>query len=330
MPPSPEAPSTLPAVFVVLNAGSGSEAHDETREAIVAVLEEAGCPHQVFVAGGGGELSRRAAEAVAQARSHAGAAIVAAAGGDGTINTVAQAVLDQAPHLPFGVIAQGTFNYFARAHGLPLETAAATRLLLAGEAQPVQVGRVNGKVFLVNASLGLYPELLENREEWKQKLGRSRGVAFLAGLWSLLGEHRQLSIRLETDALARDFRTPTLFVGNNPLQLERIGLPVSEAVADGQLAAILLKPIGTLAMLGLLLRGALGRLGEAESVISLAFNRLTVRRLGLGLPYRRGRIKVAADGEVGWLETPLVFQSSPQPLRLIKALPGAEPGAPDE
>lgn len=306
-----------PPLFIVLNEGSGSDAHEQVRATIAGILDAAGREYRLFVAHGS-NIGMVAAEAVAKAEAHPGGSIVVAVGGDGTINTVAQAVLGAGQSLSFGVIPGGTFNYFARAHGIPPDIEAATRLLLTAQPHPVQVGLVNGRVFLVNASLGLYPQLLEDREAWKQKLGRSRLVAFLAGLASLLREQSQLRIRLETDARTRDLRTPTLFVGNNALQLEKIGLPVGEALATGNLVAISVKPISNLALFGLLLRGALGKLGDADAVDFMAFRRLTVRRLGSALPHRRGRTRVATDGEVSWLQTPLIFSVSPQPLRLLK------------
>ena len=64
-------------------------------------------------------------------------------------------------------------------------------------ARPVQVGLVNQQVFLVNASLGLYPKLLEDREAWKAQFGRSRLVAFGAGLSTLLRGDRDLRLRIE-------------------------------------------------------------------------------------------------------------------------------------
>ena len=161
-----------------------------------------------------------AQQAVECARAERG--VVVAAGGDGTLNTVAQAVLGSG--CAFGVLPQGTFNYFGRNHGIPSDTAAATRLLLSARAQPVQVGLVNERVFLVNASLGLYPQLLEDREAWKQQYGRHRLVAFGSALATLLREHRQLRIRVERAGKAHVVRTPTLFVANNRLQLEQIGI----------------------------------------------------------------------------------------------------------
>ena len=109
---------------------------------------------------------------------------VVAVGGDGSLNTVAQAA--HAAGCPMGVIPYGTFNYFARTHGIPTDPAAAVRLLLDAHPSPVQVAALNNRLFLVNASLGLYPELLQERETFKARFGRSRWVAFVAAGATLL------------------------------------------------------------------------------------------------------------------------------------------------
>ena len=102
---------------------------------------------------------------------------------------------------------------------------------------PVQVGKVNGRVFLVNASVGLYPQLLENREAWKQKLGRSRAVAFASGLATLLRSQIQLQLEIESEGQVIALRTPTLFV-TLPRHDARA---VSRALADRDVLA----PAGT-------------------------------------------------------------------------------------
>jgi diacylglycerol kinase family enzyme len=244
-------------------------------------------------------------------------------GGDGTINAVARAA--HAQGCAMGVVPQGTFNYFARTHDLPTETGEATAALLDAAPVPVQVGLVNDQLFLVNASLGLYPELLQDREAYKARFGRSRLVAFVSALITLLGSHRQLRLRIEHGSVTRSVNTPTLFVGNNRLQLEQVGLREAPDLDAGRIAAVMLRPIGALAMLGLVWRGAMGTLGEADSVESFEFQRMVVRtRRAL---HRRG-VKVAVDGEVGWMHPPLVFQVSDRALYLLKpqAAAGAEPG----
>ena len=247
-----------------------------------------------------------------------------AVGGDGTLNTVAQAA--HAAGCAMGVVPQGTFNYFARTHGLPSDPAAAVQLLLNAAPAPVQVAGINEHVFLVNASLGLYPELLQDREAYKARFGRSRWVAFVAGCATLLRAQRRLRLHIEMGETARDVQTLTLFMGNNRLQLQQLGAEPEDTLAGtpghGSMAALMLRPIGTLSMIGLMLHGAMGRLGEAAGVESFEFQHLVVRpRLAPG----RREVTVAFDGEVRRMRVPIDIRVLERPLYLLKA-PGA-PGA---
>lgn len=273
-------------------------------------MDAAGRPCTIIEVAQPQDLSRIARETVATAMQHGG--IVVAAGGDGAINAIVQEAWQC--DCPMGILPQGTFNYFGRTHHIPEDTAEATRVLLTGRLQPVQIGLVNDKVFLVNASVGLYPQLLQAREQFKRQYGRSRVVALIAGFFTLLRQHRVLKIVLETKGVSRKLRTPTLFVGNNQLQLEQIGIPLTDALATGELAAIMLKPTSKLAMLGLMLKGALGRLGEAENIVSFSFSSMGIRQFS----FPRRRIKVATDGEIVRLKSPLQFRVAPRPLQLIK------------
>ncbi len=310
---SPSAP-----LFIVLNASSGKHDGEDVRLVIETTLTSAGRRFEIAAVDDAAELKASAADAVARAQAQGG--VVVAAGGDGTINTVAGATLGSG--CPFGVLALGTFNYFSRAHGIPSDVRAACQILLTPRAFPVQVGLLNERVFLVNGSIGLYPDLLEERERTKRRLGRSRWVAIVAALKTLLQAHRDLRVELETRQQRRTLNTPTLFVGNNRLQLERVGIPGRELVERHRLIAVVLKPVGLLGMLKVLFRAALGQLGEAEEVMSFALERLTVRpRFG------KRRFKVATDGEVEWMAPPLTFRVAPHPLLLLRpAEPGDDPG----
>lgn len=320
--PMDRAPSPVPAaaahavavgpLAVVFNPRSGNRSRAERLGAIEHSARAAGRALEVFEIARHHPLGQRLMQAVALTRTHGG--VLVASGGDGTINAVAQAALDH--DLPFGVLPGGTFNYFARLHGLPLEPAEGMRVLLEGRIEPVQVGRVNGRVFLVNASLGLYPQLLEDREAFKQRFGRHRFVALWAGLATLLRELRPMALAVEAETgAARRLQASTLFVGNNMLQLERVGLPEADAVQAGRLAAVIVPAYGRWEMLRLALNGALGRLDDGDRVVNFAFGRLDVQPVGrLGLK----RVKVAFDGETCWLRWPLRFEVSPRPLRLLK------------
>lgn len=305
-------------LVIVLNAASGSKDAAQEQALIGDTLAAAGRRFDVLAVSDPRELPAMAKAAAEQAR-HSGGAIVAA-GGDGTINAVAQAALPTG--CPFGIVPQGTFNYSSRAHGIPLDTLAATRALLDARLKPIQVGMVNERVFLVNASLGLYPQLLQDREAYKKQFGRYRAVALWAGLSTLLRAHGQLVLELEHDRHREIIVTPSVFVGNNPLQLEQVGLPEADAVAHRQLAAVIVKPVGTGALLWLAVRGALGQLSEADNVRDFAFARMTVR------PVRSRRsgewIKVATDGEIWHARPPLTFCVARQPLQLMVPAASAE------
>ena len=300
-----------PPLFILLNIGSGQGDASTARATIEAACAEAGRKLHLVKVDQPHRITQLAKDLVLRAQRDGG--IVVAAGGDGTINAVAQATLGSGR--AFGVLPQGTFNYFSRTHGIPADTASAMQVLLHETAQPVQVGLVNDRVFLVNASLGLYPQLLEDREAWKKRLGRSRLVATGAGLMSLLREYRNLRLRIDVHGQTRDVRTPTLFVGNNALQMEQLGFPEAQAIDAGQLAGITLRTVGRVTILWLLLRGALGRLGEADQVVNFSFRHLSVlRSRGLGASL----VKVATDGEITWMSLPLEFRVSPEPLMLIR------------
>lgn len=312
-PTAPEFAADAPLV-IVLNAASGRADADATRRTVTQTLNAAGRAHEVLRIAHGMDVAELAAEAVRRAQRLRGA--VVAAGGDGTLSAVAQAVVPAG--LPFGVLPQGTFNYFSRTHGISPDTGQATRALLRARPAPVQVGLVNERLFLVNASVGLYPQLLEDREAYKRRYGRSRLVALWSALVTLLHAHRPLRLQIECQGRQQAVRTSTLFVGNNGLQLQQIGVPEADLLAQGQLVALMLRPVGTLGMLGLMLQGAFGRLGEAQDVLRFGFERLGVRPAA---PRRTARVKVATDGEICWLRAPLRFSVSPRPLWLLLPAP---------
>lgn len=294
-------------LFIVMNTAAGRQDASEVRQVISGVLEAAGRAHHFLVPSSPSALAELAIQARDQAKGCGGA--VVAAGGDGTINTVASMLVGS--DCPLGLLPQGTFNYLGRAHGVPQDTAEAAQALLRAEVVPVQVGQVNGRIFLVNASLGLYPQLLQDRESYTAHLGRARWVAFLSALMTLLRWRGQLPLRLQTRAGTQNLRTTTLFVGNNFVQLERLGLPEAEVVKAGMLVAMVVPSLGLGALLALLLRGLMGQLDQASHVEHFAVQRLWVEPRGLR------RIKVAVDGEVLWMRSPLVFEVAPRPLYLM-------------
>jgi diacylglycerol kinase family enzyme len=304
----PAAPGPEAEFFIVMNARSGAAGKDAVRQAIEDELRQAGRRHR-FVPVEPGEVVHACQEAARSAREHGG--VLVAAGGDGTINAAAQAAL--AHDCPLGLIAQGTFNLFARDLGLPLDAAQATRALLRGRPEPVQVGLVNERVFLVNASVGLYPKLLADRELVKQKLGRRRWIAMLAALKSLLEWRLKLALDAEMDGEIAQVRTASVFLCNNRVQLQRLGIQdyVVEQLGDGRIACLLVPGMPWWAKLRMVLAAAFGTLGDARRLQSFPLRTLTVSAR------KARRLKVATDGEVQWMDLPVRFTVSPRPLRVM-------------
>ena len=302
---------------MVMNAGSGKKDNTEIQEIIKTACKQAGRDCQLILVEHGDQLQAAAEKAVALAQTHAG--IVVAVGGDGTLNAVCQTVVGQ--NVPFGVLPQGTFNYFGRAHYISQDTTQAVHDLLNARLEHISLGRLNGHYFLVNASLGLYPRLLEDREAYKQRYGRSRWVALGSALVTLTKAHRQLNIQLDYAGQHQQLRTPTLVVCNNPLQLEQIGIdpPLPEEV--DHLVALTSPPGGTLSLYGLLIQGLLSRMGEADNVISIGFQKMSVH-----LGQRPRMVKVAMDGEIFRMRSPLEFSVAVKvlPLLIPRAAPSPE------
>ena len=303
-------------LVVVISRASGSRSADQTHERMRSIFTEAGRQHTFFWVNNPKRLSEVAARAVDAASQSKGAVVVT--GGDGTINKVAAAVLPSGR--PFGIVPHGTFNYTSRAHGIPLDPETTVRALLGARLSPLQVGAVNDHIFLVNASLGLYPVLLEDREVYKRRYGRRRITALWSALHTLAGPKPELTLELQHDQRSERVHTSTLFVGNNALQLARVGLPEAEAIGRQRLAAVMVPPLGTWPLFVLGMRGALGTLGSSTYVHDFTFERMVVSP---GERRRKRPLKVAIDGEIVWMRPPLTFAIAPRPLQLM--VPAREP-----
>ncbi len=308
--------------FVVLNPASGSDDAAAARDTIARAIEDSGQQVEFLEFRDASQIADHANRAAKRARQSGGT--VVACGGDGTINVVAAAALSA--DVPLGVIPQGTFNYFGRAHGIPADVEQAVRLMLGARPLPTQIGLINGHPFLVNASIGLYPQVLQDRETWKHSLGRHRIVAVVSAMITLMRHHSMLKLVTSDGGARRHLRSTTLVVCNNPIQLSRLGIAGAEQAGVSHLVAISLAPISKFGLLRLIFKGALGSLGEAEEVSATICTQLTAsfeRKL-----FRR-RIRVAIDGELIRLRLPLKFEVSPHPLQLraaVVASSAADPG----
>jgi diacylglycerol kinase family enzyme len=247
--------------------------------------------------------------AVARAAAAADIDAVCVAGGDGTVNAAASVMAGS--DKPLGVVPLGTLNHFARDLGLPADLEGALAAIAAGHWRDVDVGEVNGRVFVNNCSMGLYPEAVRGREERRDR-GAPKWPAMMQAMRDALASLPLLRLTLRTDDRTMRVATPLLMVGNNRYQTDLLRLGQRESLDEGLLWVYLTKSTGARGVLKLGLRALAGRLEQTRDFESLCTTSLQVddRRL-------RRRLPVAVDGELAELTPPLLLRSRPRGLRVL-------------
>ncbi|GIZ53451.1 diacylglycerol/lipid kinase family protein [Noviherbaspirillum aridicola] len=293
-------------ITVILNLGSGSASKQQLREQIEQALSAHAGSWRVIAVKRGSDIARIGAEAVEAARRNGG--IVVAAGGDGTIGTIASLCCGSG--VPLGIIPAGTFNYFARELNIPGDAAGAATLLMTGTPRRVAVGFVNDRLFLVNASFGLYSKVIRSREQDVSRFGRSRIVAVLSALGALLRGRHRYAVRISANGVEQVRRTAMVFAGNSSLQLEKLALEIARCTEEDRLAVLVLRPASPLGMLRLLLRAALKTLDGDELLEAFCADAFEIET-------RRRYVDVVADGEIVRCRTPLRFRVERSALQVI-------------
>jgi len=237
---------------------------------------------------------------------------IVAGGGDGTVGSVAAALVDGP--IALGVLPLGTLNHFAKDLGLPLELDAAVERIARGQMHRVDVGEVNGRVFVNNSSLGLYPDIVRERERQQRRLGRGKWAALV---WATIGALRRfpfLGVRLSIDGRAASRRTPFVFIGNNVYSMEGLAIGARERLDAGCLSLYVAQRAGRLRLLQFALRALFGKLEQARDFDALC-------AAGIDVESRRRRLRVATDGEITVMAPPLRYRTRPASLAVIAGEP---------
>ena len=243
------------------------------------------------------------------ARAAAGSsALVVAAGGDGTVSAVASALAGTG--IPLGVLPVGTLNHFAKDLGIPLNAADAVATIAAGHTVAIDVGRVNGRTFINNASIGLYPSIVTLRDELRRQ-GHSKLTAFVRATTRVVWSYRGVHVAIAANGTRWSGRTPFVFVGNNEYTVDGLNLGGRNTLMDGQLVAYVTPRMRARGLPLLLARAILGR-GRRSG----AFHGLSAQDVEISVS-SASRLQVALDGEVTTMETPLRFSSDPLTLHVV-------------
>jgi diacylglycerol kinase family enzyme len=281
--PAPPAHPRTPRVTrctIILNQKAGSVV-EASRAAVEASCAHAGLDARI-VAVPGPEIAAAAAQAAA-----AGDTLVAA-GGDGTVSTVAAVAVKTGA--AFGVIPLGTLNHFARDAGIPLDVDAAVAALAEGHLVPLDAGELNGRTFVNNVSIGFYARVVRERQ-LEQQRGHRKWIAFAIGLARAWTRYHQITVRMTVDGKALVRRTPFIFVGNGDYIDEGPKLGRRQSLTSGRLWISLAPECSRAEMLILVVRAIAGRLTPDIKLEQYPAAEVTIEP-------RARRDGVAMDGEL--------------------------------
>jgi diacylglycerol kinase family enzyme len=287
-------------VVAILNDGAGTSANDV--DGVRKALARAEIDADVRTVPGK-HLAEAAREAVAR-----GAETVVAGGGDGTVSAIAGALAGTETRL--GVLPLGTLNHFAKDNGIPLDLPGAAAVIADGHESALDVGRVNGRVFVNNSSLGVYARALINRDVKRDQLGMGKWPAMALAVWKVFRRSPLLRVQLSTEGETQRLRTPLVFVGNNRYDLELFRVGTRTCLDEGVLSLYVAKTASRWGMLKLGVRAAVGRLEQSRD-----FETRCVSKVRIGT--RRTRVHVSLDGEVVAMDAPLKYEVWPGALRVL-------------
>lgn len=293
-------------IEVIINAAGGSFDGSDTAPLVEREFGAHKLDVKVHVAESGSQIGALAREAAL-----GNAEIIVAGGGDGTISAVAAEVFKAKKAL--GVLPLGTLNNFSKDISVPQDLAGAVSVIAGGYTTEIDLAEVNGRIFINNSSIGLYPRIVKKREQ-QQRLGYGK---WWAAFWAALRVFRVspfLRVRLEIEDKRFWRKTPFVFVGNNQYEMDLYNIGRRDSLDDGRLSVYFLRRGGRLGVILLLLKTLTGRVRQWRDFEEVLTDKVTIQT-------RRRRLQVAFDGEVGVLETPLEYKSLPRALKVI--VPGA-------
>ncbi len=305
-----------------MNCGAGSVEGEEIasqRSEITEAFSAAGAGADVaFVPGH--DIDRALTEAIA---AHPDAVVVA--GGDGTLGTAAAVLRDG--DVPLGILPLGTFNHFAKDLGMPLDVGEAAAAIVAGEVRRVDVAEVNGRCFVNNSSIGLYPILVAHRDEIRERRGWGKVRAAPGALWHVVRRFPLRRLTVVAGSYRCRSRTPFVFVGNNRYEIGPSGVGERTSVTGGELCLYVARAASRWKLLRMAATAVLMGATKVPDLDEQCSDEITVDAHG-------HRVEVALDGEVTTLRSPLRYRTHPASLPVMftpAAGPvGAAPFAPSD
>ena len=290
-------------IAVIVNQASGSGHPSEWAENLAGSFRAHGCDASVTMVKDGSEIENAVRRAVAD-----GFPTIVAGGGDGTVNAVASKVVGT--DIRLGVLPLGTLNHFAKDLRIPLQLDEAVQNIAAGHCSRIDAGEVNGRIFLNNSSIGLYPELVTLREADQRRYGVGKWRAFVRASLEVLRRYPYLHTRLIVDGQPQDRHTPCVFIGNNEYGTSGFGIGGRKRLDAGILSVYVVGSPRRSALFALAVRALCGSLQRTPDFEAMLATELIIDT-------RQTDKRVATDGEVTAMQAPLRYRILPGALAVI-------------
>jgi len=290
-------------IAVIVNSTAGCGRGSEWADSVAGKFREAGFEPSMHVVSGGSEIEAATRRAIADA-----VPTIVAGGGDGTVNAVASNLIGTGIRL--GVLPLGTLNHFAKDLNIPLQLDQAVQNIAAGHCVRIDAGEVNGTIFLNNSGIGLYPEIVAVRDAERRRFGIGKWRALFRASIEVLRRYPFLNARLIVDGRPQDRRTPCVFVGNNEYGTSGVGLGERKTLDAGVLSVYVVDSPSRWAFLALVVRALFGRRHPTNELEALLATELVIET-------PQGRKRVATDGEVTDMQTPLRYRILPGALSIL-------------
>ena len=291
------------AVPVLINGSGGAASRDANiGQTVRKAIKAAGIDAKVELIEGGD------AEVRCKAIAERGDELVVVGGGDGTIGAAASALIGSKTRL--GILPLGTLNHFARDLGIPTDLDEAAKLIATGKAKKVDVAEMNGRIFINNSAIGLYPLMVIDRDVQQKRLGRSKKLAMIVASARTLARfgHQRLTLTVNDEKERVD--TPLLFVGNNDYRIDIGAAGQRKNLDDGRLCVMVMRKKTRIGLVASSIRALFNRARDDDMEMIEGVERLRVSS-------NRSHLPVSLDGEVVSAQPPLDYRIRKGALRVV-------------
>jgi diacylglycerol kinase family enzyme len=292
--------------LLLLNDQAGTVAagrNDSEPAAVAHAMARAGVDAELQVVPPG-ELAAQLRAAVARRP-----AALWVGGGDGTVSAAAGALAGTG--IALGVVPLGTLNHFAKDLGLPADWREAVAALKDARSADVDLGEVNGRIFINNCSLGLYAEAVRRRNALRHHRAMGKWRAMAVASWEVFRRLRRMRLEVETAGRTTHLRTPLVVISNNRYTGHVLDGSIRARLDEGRLWLHTTRAHRHGDLLRLAWQALRRRLDDVDHLDTWPLTTATIcAPTGTDIP-------IAADGELVTLRPPLVFRIRPRALHVL-------------